>query len=118
MQSATPRIEVYQHGEIVIDGRTYRHDVIVFPDRVLSPWWRQEGHTLARADLWDVVQARPEIVVIGQGSMGRMVVPEEVRRWLEQQGIRVLVQPTPLAVKTYNALRERHRVIAALHLTC
>ncbi len=113
-----PKIETYRFGEIVIDGRRYTRDVIVFPDRVFSPWWREEGHSLSPADLWEVVQDPPEVLVIGQGSAGRMDVPEETRRWLEARGIRVITQPTPLAVQTYNALRERRRVVAALHLTC
>jgi len=113
-----PKVEAYRHGEIVIDGRTYRQDVIIFPDRVLSPWWREEGHSLSLADVWEVVEVQPEVFVIGQGSMGRMEVPPETRRELSKRGMRVIVEPTPLAVKTYNALRERAHVVAALHLTC
>lgn len=115
---SSPKIDAYHFGEIVIDGRRYRRDVIVFPDRVQANWWREEGHSLSPADLWDVVQARPEVLVIGQGSAGRMDVPAATRRWLEEQGIQVIAQPTAQAVNTYNALREKKRVVAALHLTC
>lgn len=115
---SAPRIESYRFGEIVIDGRRYTRDVIIFPDRVQSDWWREEGHSLSQADLWEVVQARPDVLVIGQGSAGRMDVPAETRRWLEQQDIQVIAQPTAQAVHTYNSLREKKRVVAALHLTC
>ncbi len=115
---SAPKIDAYHFGEIVIDGRHYRRDVIIFPDRVQANWWREEGHSLSPADLWDVVQARPDVLVIGQGSAGRMDVPATTRQWLEEQGIQVIAQPTAQAVNTYNALREKKRVIAALHLTC
>ncbi len=114
----TPMIEEYRFGEIVIDGHRYTRDVIIFPDKVQGNWWREEGHSVSPADLWDVVQARPEVLVIGQGSAGRMDVPPATRQWLEEQGIQVIAQPTAQAVRTYNGLRQKKRVVAALHLTC
>ena len=36
-----PQIESYSFGEVVIDGKRYRSDVIVFPDRVKPNWWRE-----------------------------------------------------------------------------
>ena len=45
-------IEDYRFGRVVIDGRAYTSDVIVFPDRVKDNWWRNEGHELCPADLW------------------------------------------------------------------
>jgi hypothetical protein len=115
---AGPKIESYQFGEIVIDGRRYSADVIIYPDRIDSQWWRKEGHSLVPADLWEVLQAPPEILVIGQGSPGRMDVPAETRRKFEEAGIEVIVEPTTQACDTYNRLRGKRRVVAALHLTC
>jgi hypothetical protein len=43
---AAPKIESYRFGEIVIDGRRYSNDVIIYPDRVDGKWWREEGHSL------------------------------------------------------------------------
>lgn len=113
-----PTIDRYRFGEIVIDGRRYTRDVIIYPDRVDGNWWRGEGHSVTPADLWEAAQARPEILVVGQGSAGRMDVPAETRRWLESQSIRVIAEPTGQAWQTYNRLCKEHRVVAALHLTC
>jgi len=115
---AAPRIDSYHFGRIVIDGRAYTHDVIIYPDRVDGKWWRAEGHFVAAADLWDVIQARPEVLVIGQGSVSRMDVPAETRRALEEAGIKVIAEPTGQACETYNRLAAQRRVVAALHLTC
>jgi hypothetical protein len=98
--------------------RRYSGDVIIYPDRVDGPWWREKGHSLALADLREVLQALPEALVIGQGSYGRMEVPLETRRRLQAAGIEVIVEPTGRACEMYNRLRAKRRVVAALHLTC
>jgi hypothetical protein len=115
---AAPKIESYRFGEIVIDGRRYSNDVIVYPDRVDSQWWREEGHSLSPTDVSEVLQMPPEVLVIGQGSPGRMDVPAETRRQLQDAGMEVIAEPTEQACKTYNRLRTKRRIVAALHLTC
>ena len=112
-------IEDYGFGRIVIDGKTYRQDVIVFPDRVKPNWWRKEGHSLCLEDLKDVLEDPPEVLVVGTGYAGLMRVPREVREKLEEMGIRVVVEKTGKAYRTFNRLlSEGRRVVAALHLTC
>ena len=115
---AAPRIESYSFGEIVIDGKHYSSDVIIYPNRVDGHWWREEGHSLAPEDIWDVLQVPPDILVIGQGSAAQMDVPDETRHKLREVGIEVIAEPTKCACKTYNRLCTRKCVVAALHLTC
>jgi len=115
---AVPKIERYHFGMIVIDGRLYLRDVIIYPDRVEGKWWREEGHLVAPADVREVLGAPPEVLVIGQGSAGRMEVPAETRQRLRQAGIEVIAERTAQACETYNRLCEKRRVVAALHLTC
>jgi hypothetical protein len=40
------RIDHYEFGRIIIDGREETKDLIILPDRVVRNWWRQEGHAL------------------------------------------------------------------------
>jgi hypothetical protein len=37
------RIDHYEVGRIVVDGREETKDLIVLPNRVVRNWWRQEG---------------------------------------------------------------------------
>ncbi len=115
---SAPHIETYRFGHIVIDGQPYDRDVIILPDRVLGGWWRKEGHVLHPDDLQAVFESEPELVVIGQGAYGRMAVTQETRRALAAAGIELIAHPTEKACQTYNRLRERRKVAAALHLTC
>lgn len=113
-----PEIEAYRFGRVVIEGREYRQDIIVFPDRVQPDWWREEGHSLSVEDLATVLVEPPRLLVIGCGAYGRMKVSGETRRALEAEGIRVVAQRTAEAVATYNAVHGSGEVVAALHLTC
>jgi hypothetical protein len=111
-------IDSYSFGRIVINGREYNSDVIIYPDHVNSSWWRKVGHSLCADDIQDIIKAEPEILIIGTGSAGAMTVPPDTERYIKSKGIRVVIQPTKSACDTYNKLCTTHRVIAALHLTC
>jgi hypothetical protein len=113
------KVTSYSFGKISIDGMVYTSDVIITRDNVDDSWWRKEGHRLQIPDLDKVVDARPDIVIVGTGYFGRMVVPDETRRFLRSKGIEMLDAPTGEAVKELNKLLEENaNAVAALHLTC
>ena len=113
-----PKIEDYQFGQMVVDGRPHTRDLILLPDRVMANWWRKEGHRLAVTDVQVVIDAAPEIAVIGTGAYGRMRVPQVIRRAFRAAGIDLHVARTGDAWEVYNNLRERHATAGAFHLTC
>jgi hypothetical protein len=115
---SAPKVESYCFGEIVIDGKLYRKDVLIVNDRVIEDWWRRKGHSLGVEDLTPVLDNPPQILVVGQGTSSRMNVPAETRYALERVGIRVIALPTGEACESYNRLSREARVSAALHLTC
>jgi hypothetical protein len=112
------KIEHYSFGKIIIDGTTYTSDVIIYPDKVNSSWWRKTGHNLEMSDLTDVINAKPQVFVIGTGSFGAMKVPKETISHLEVKGIEVYVAKTGEAVELFNKFRQDKTAIAAFHLTC
>jgi hypothetical protein len=112
-----PRIEGYRFGHLVVEGEEQTRDVIVLPDRVLTDWWRAEGHRLVLADLDDVIAELPERLLVGTGAYGQMRPDAEAVDALSQRGVEVEVLPTADAVRRYGELDPR-RTAAALHLTC
>jgi len=112
------KVEHYSFGKITINGKTYTSDVIIYPGRVDSSWWRKEGHSLYIVDLTDIINAKPGVLIIGTGHSGTMVVPKETLIYLESKGIEVYVERTGKAVELFNKLQKDKTVIAALHLTC
>ena len=114
-----PKIESYEFGRVTVDGREYRADIIILPERVVADWWRVEGHGLAPEDLKEVVAAKPKILIVGTGGYGAMSVPGDTVTYLEGQGIKVEAYDTAKAVRRYNDLASSgERVAAGLHLTC
>lgn len=112
-------IDEYAFGRIRIDGEEYGSDVIIYPDRVNATWWRKEGHRLDLEDLSEVLKKPPQMLVIGTGYFGRMVVPKKTLDTLHAQGVKTYVAQTPKAVEEFNRLQqEAASVVAALHLTC
>ena len=58
-----PRLEGYRFGRIVVDGGEQTRDVIVLPERVVTNWWRADGHRLVLDDLQDVLDELPKHLV-------------------------------------------------------
>lgn len=112
------KIDYYSFGRIVIDSKDYTSDVIIYPDRVDPSWWRKEGHRLSIEDLKDILEAKPETLIVGIGAHGCMVVPSSTEEYLRAKGIRLIAEKTAKACETYNNLFAKGKVIAALHLTC
>jgi hypothetical protein len=112
-----PRIEGYRFGHLVVDGEEQTRDVIVLPERVLTNWWRADGHRLVLADLRDVLEELPERLVVGTGAYGQMRPDSEAVEQLRRRGVEVEALPTDEAVRRYGELDPR-RTAAALHLTC
>lgn len=111
-------IDSYQFGLIVVNGKNYASDVIVFPDRVNDNWWRKTSHQLRLDELSEAIAEKPEVLVVGTGASGLMEVLPEVRQSLEAQGTKLIAEPTGEACDIYNQLCQSQRVVAALHLTC
>ncbi len=111
-------IDSYQFGLIVVSGKKYASDVIIFPDRVRDNWWRKKGHQLCLEDIVEVIAAHPEVLVVGTGASGLMKVLPDVQQAVESQDIKLIVEATDRACHAYNHICHSRRVVAALHLTC
>lgn len=111
------KIEDYGFGRIRIDGRDFSKDVMILPERIICPWWRLEGHYLQLEDLKDVLETRPEVLVIGTGYFGRMRVAKEVEEELTGLGIRYHILRSKEAVRLFNDL-DTGRKAGIFHLTC
>jgi hypothetical protein len=104
------RLEGYSFGRVTADGSEHTEDLIVLPDRVVSGWWRRDGHS-------EVIDDLPERLVVGCGAHSRLRPDPAVVGELERRGVEIEALPTGEAVRRYNELDAR-RAAAALHLTC
>lgn len=113
------QIERYNFGEITIDGKTYTTDLIIFPNKIKQNWWRKEGHSLCIQDIKEILDYKPEILIIGTGYSSAMEVPKETIKEIEKLKIQLIIRNTKEATELFNKyIKENKKVVCALHLTC
>ena len=112
-------IEDYRFGNIKIDGKDYTSDVKIINGKVKPNWWRKEGHNLFPEDIQDILEAKPEVLVVGTGAYGVMKISSQVRKLLEQEKIELIEAKTDKSCQIYNQLLQTGKKVAfAAHLTC
>lgn len=114
-------IDHYSFGSMIIAGQKINNDLIIFPDgRIASHWWRREGHLLQAEDLRELLESRPQFLIVGTGASGLMRPASGLAELLSRAGIEeVVFLPTAEAVRRYNAaLPPTNRLAACFHLTC
>lgn len=114
------RIDHYEFGRIVIDGREERNDLILTRAGVHPHWWRREGHVLSLEDLDVALSCQPRILVVGTGAASQMRPESGLAAALSAGDIAMEAMPTAEAVERINELLGLGEVnwAAALHLTC
>jgi len=117
-ETPLPMIDRFGYGTIVIDGQTYESDVIIFPDGAVERWEHKDEHVLRLTDVKKVIEAKPEVVIIGLGTVGNVKMRPKAEKCLQEAGIEVMAHRTNKACETYKELRAQRKVAAILHITC
>jgi len=97
-------IEKYTSGRIIINNKTYHQDLKIIQGRVVDNWWRKTGHLVDVNDMDDVLNALPDIIVIGTGYAENMRVSEDLTSEIRQRDIKLVAEDTYKAVQTFNDL--------------
>ena len=111
-------IDSYTFGRMTVNGQSYESDLIIYPDRIESAWWRSKGHIFSVEDLEKMLAAGPEVIIIGSGSPGMLSVPKKAREVAASRGVELHVKPTEAAAQLYNEIAPTRKVVAGFHLTC
>lgn len=72
------------------------------------------------------MEQNPDTIVIGTGETGLAKVTEDAQKFIKEKGIKLVIDITEQAVKTFNVINEeseeeegdQSRVIGLFHLTC
>jgi len=70
-------IEKYTSGRIIVNNKTYHQDLKIVQGQVVDNWWRKTGHLVDVNDMDDILNASPDIIVIGTGYAENMRVSED-----------------------------------------
>jgi len=117
------RIDVLTFGSIVVEGKKYRRDVLIFADGMVKK--RKGGflmygsHKIKKQEVEELSQGQPEIIIVGTGTNGAAHIAPEVESWAKTKNLSLLIQPSYDAVAKLNELAEQKKKVAALiHITC
>jgi hypothetical protein len=112
-------IDAFAFGSMVIDGRSYHSDLIIFPDgRVQDSWRRIQGHVLSKQDIVTLIKSEPMVIIAGAGVNGRMRPEPGIESFLSKKNIQFIIAPNRQAVDWYNTEYTNQKVGACFHLTC
>jgi len=111
------QINSCEFGVMTIDGVEYADDLVIFDDQVRPKWWRRAGHRLDCRDIRDILQAKPDVLVVGQGASGMMEA--STRKALQHEDIELIADRTDRAWRAFNEqVRKGRKVAGVFHLTC
>ena len=117
------KIESTSFGTITIDGTTYEHDVIirlsgevVKRKKKLSKKYYGTSHVLSKDEAKFVFEKGCEQLILGSGEMGNVHLSPELEADFAKKGCKVLLQPTPKAIRGSN--RSRAKKAGLFHVTC
>ena len=104
-------------GAITIDGKTYKHDVVVrLSGEVVKRKKKLSKRLYGTSHVLSLFEKGCDQVVIGSGQMGNVQLSPEAEAYFERKGCEVLLKPTPEAIQTFN--RSRAKRIGLFHVTC
>jgi len=113
------KIDTYSFGKMIIDGKEYTSDLIIYGGKVYENWWRKTSHKLFLDDIITFLPNVIEIVLMGTGKFGLMKVQKDLIDYCEKHAIELIVQKSEEAVETFNeSVKDGKRILAAFHLTC
>jgi hypothetical protein len=118
-----PEIVYKKFGEIIINGETYKKDIVIENGKVgkrkkgkSKEQKAKYGHTplthLEKTIPWDC-----KTLVIGTGMYGRLPVVDEFKAEAEKRGVKLVILKTKEAVKYYLD-NFGPDINAILHITC
>jgi hypothetical protein len=116
-------IEDTKFGSITIDGKTYEHDVIVRLSgkvekrkKKLSKEKYGTSHIISKEEAKFIFEDGCDMLIVGAGQEGNVRLSSEASDYFDDKGCKVLLQPTPEAIRSFNQSHEKK--IGLMHVTC
>ena len=117
------KIEKFSFGSIVIEGKKYRRDVLIFADGTVKK--RKGGflmfgnHKIKKKEIEELIRGQPETIIVGTGTDSVAKIAPDIESWAQERNLILLVQPSYDAVAKLNELSGQKKKVAALiHITC
>lgn len=116
-------IEGVRFGEIIVNGQKYEHDIVIYPSGKIEKrkkWISKQkhgtSHKFDKEELKEYLSEEFDVLVVGTGIYGVLSLLPESRELVK--GKEIIEKPTPEAVKIFNELKDKKRVLGIFHITC
>ena len=100
------------HGTdyVRVNEQRFEQPVIVTPEQIVEDWPAKSFATLTEDDFSHFLALKPEVLLLGTGSLHRFAHPQ-LYRALSAAGIGVECMSTPAACRTFNILASDERKV-------
>ena len=117
------KIDSTEFGSITVDGTAYAHDIlirlsgeVVKRKKKLSKKYFGTSHTISLEEAEFIYEKGCDTLVVGAGQYGNVTLSPEAAAFFARHRCRVVLQPTPEAIGTFNAAGGK--TIGLFHVTC
>ena len=109
----------FNFGKIKYSGEIYTYDIWVNQDGECLPR-RPVGdhHFLTKEELQGYLREDTTTIIFGTGDHGVAKLTDDANELINSKNLEAIIEPTPQAIKTYNSLKGKKKIIAIMHLTC
>ncbi len=117
------KVNSFEFGSIVIDGKEYAYDVLVLPDGTVKEREASKekfgDHAIKKGEIEKLAETKPETVIVGTGTSAMAAVSEEAQAYAREAKLDLAVLASSEAIEKLNQLIDEGRPAAALiHITC
>jgi len=100
-------------GEIRIGDDVFDHTIAMTVDSIIDVWPQKDVADLQESDFSWLLDADPEIIVLGTGAVN-IFPPRNLVFAMARRGVGFEAMPTPAAARTFNVLASEDRRVAAV----
>lgn len=118
-----PKIDSTRFGSITIEGKVFKHDVLIYPDgtiekrkKKLSKAVYGTSHIISLDEARQVYQEGARWLIIGAGQTGLVELSGEAADYFRRHECQVRLLPTPAAIDIWN--KAEGAAIGLFHVTC
>lgn len=109
-------ISAYDENSVVINGSRFSQSLLLLPDSAHQFWEIHDFENLKKEDFLPVINAKPELLIIGTGVQQRFVAPKLMAELVAEK-IGIEYMNNQAACRTFNLLlAEGRRVALALFM--
>ena len=107
----------YSFGKIVVNGRTYENDIVIFPDSTVQNWQASINHSIRLVDTKALLTGPVKKLIIGIGFNNGCSVTDDIAEQAASKNIELHILDTREAVKLFNA-SSKDGLSACFHVNC